>query len=98
MRNWPHGSTRVPVEQLAVGDIVVVPGAGAYRINHLLAAPPLGTVAVLGWDALALILKSGTSRERLNPAPDAGWHATTGTGAPATVPSRNVRDQLPLAG
>lgn len=71
MRNWPHGSVRVPVDLLTVGDIVVVPGAGAYRINQLVTAAPLGRVALLGWDDLALILRRGTTRERVSPAPGA---------------------------
>lgn len=96
MIRWPHGSARVPVDVLQVGDIVVVPAAGAYRINQLLTLPRLGKVAVLGWDDLALILRPGTTRERLNPAPDATRRRTTRT---ASATSTTVRlDQYRLAG
>lgn len=98
MRTWPHGSAHVPVEVLAVGDIVAVPGAGAFRINRLLNVSPLGVVAVLGWDDLALILRRGTTRERLNPAPEATCrrrHAATRAAQP-TAPE--VSDQYPLVG
>lgn len=95
MRSWPHGSVHVPVDVLAVGDIVVVPGAGAYRIDRLLTVPPLGTVALLGWDDLALILRRGSTRERLNPAP----HARQSLPTPEPRVSTEVRsDQHRLAG
>lgn len=96
MIRWPHGSVRVPVDVLTVGDVVVVPGAGAYRINQLLRLPRLGQVAVLGWDDLVLVLRPGSSRERLNPAP----HATRRRVAHATpAASTSVRpDQHRLAG
>lgn len=95
MRTWPHGSVHVPVDVLAVGDIVVVPAAGAYRIDRLITVPPLGTVALLGWDDLALILRAGSSRERLNPAPHA--HRPRPAAVPG-VPSRVRPDQHRLAG
>lgn len=99
MKGWPHGSARVPVDLLAVGDIVFVPGAGAYRISRILTAASLGRVAMLGWDDLTLILRTGTTRERLNPAPGATWRrpATTPRTA-AAVPAPVVRDQHQLVG
>lgn len=98
MRNWPHGSVHVPVDLLDVGDIVVVPGAGAYRIDRLVAATPLGRVARLGWDDLALILRTGTTRERLNPAPGATWRRPGATDRTAAAVPTPVRDQHQLAG
>ncbi|MQA06835.1 MAG: hypothetical protein GEV07_30465 [Streptosporangiales bacterium] len=93
MRYWPHGTTHVRVDQLAVGDAVVVPGTGAYRITRLVTARPLGLVAVLGWDDLALILRPGSSRHRLNPAPDAVWHRPAAPEA-ADPPIRDQQHQL----
>lgn len=95
---WPHGSTYIRVDQLAVGDIVVVPGAGAYRIAGFCDGPSDTRPAVLDWDDLALILRPGTTRQRLNPAPSAGWRASAPRPVPPGADASSVRDQLPLAG
>ncbi|MQA06005.1 MAG: hypothetical protein GEV07_25910 [Streptosporangiales bacterium] len=94
---WPYGSTRARVDQLAGGDIVVVPGAGAYRIAGFTTCPGRTRLALLDWDDLALFLRPGTYRERLNPAP----HAHHSKPAPSISPTTggcDDRPALPLAG
>ncbi|MQA16947.1 MAG: hypothetical protein GEV09_23290 [Pseudonocardiaceae bacterium] len=95
---WPHGSTRVRVEQLTVGDIVVVPGAGAYRIAGFCDGPADTRLAVLDWDDLALILRPGATRQRLNPAPSASRRTSTPRTVPRGTAAPPVRPQRPLAG
>lgn len=95
---WPHGSTHVRVEQLTVGDIVVVPGAGAYRIGGFCHGPAGTRLAVLDWDDLALILRPGTTRQRLNPAPSAGWQASASRSVPRGTDNASSVRPLPLAG
>ncbi|MQA17513.1 MAG: hypothetical protein GEV09_26495 [Pseudonocardiaceae bacterium] len=95
MIRWPHGSVRIPVDQLEVGDIVVVPGAGAYRIGHLVHGPGGRKLALLDWDDLALILRPGGTRECLNPAPHAAPFARRASGDAGVATSvRPVQHRL----
>jgi len=75
-----------------------VPGAGAYRIAGICHGPAGTRLAVLDWDDLALILRHGTTRERLNPAPSAGWRTSPPRSVPRGTAASPVRLHLPLAG
>lgn len=101
MKGWPYGSTRVPTEDVSAGDLVVVAGLGAFAVRHVLDVPTLGRIAVLGWDSLAVILRPGTTIERLHPAPGATptpRARTLPASSPDTGEDPSVRPALPLAG
>lgn len=101
MKGWPHGSDPVRTEHVAAGDVVVVAGLGAFLVKAVHDARPLGRVAVLGWDRLALILRPGTTVERLRPAPGTSHRPgrrDTATASPVTGGDPIVRPALPLAG
>jgi hypothetical protein len=100
MKGWPHGSDRIPTGDVSAGDIVVVAGLGAFVVRQVLDVRPLGRVALLGWDSLALILRPGTAIERLRPAPGAPHRPGRCVAAAAspTGGDPSVRPALPLAG
>lgn len=93
-RRWPHGSTHVPGRELAVGDLVVITGAGAYRIGGFLpAGKSRYRLARLDCAAgLALIVDPAGSYERLNTAPTKTPRRDD-SGGSTTEPN-----ELPLAG